>query len=229
MEIIPWNPLQHPLLSTTVTPPQHNRWRWIFERSFYTFWNNTDLILTQIQRWIWEKQLIKSKSRGFTTITCYTQLHSILHFFITFPWTPSHTRTNNLSHTSFSSSFSFLHIHTMFFFLVSLHDLLWVCSPCPMKALKSFCTNQWPPHPSRPMRIWEWMAIQLKLGWESLGPMKHKRYSILQSKRMTILMTNGIGGSNLPLILDILMRSLELDPLPSVDPHILLLHPNYFK
>jgi hypothetical protein len=73
------------------------------------------------------------------------------------------------------------------------------------------------------------MAIQLKLGWESLGPMKHKRYSILQSKRMTILMTNGIGGSNLPLILDILMRSLELDPLPSVDPHILLLHPNYFK
>jgi hypothetical protein len=64
----------------------------------------------------------------------------------------------------------------------------------------------------RPMRIWEWIAIQLKLGWESLGPMKHKRYSILQSKRMTILMTNGIGGSNLPFILDILMRSLELDP-----------------
>jgi len=38
-----------------------------------------------------------------------------------------------------------------------------------------------------------------------------------------------IRGSNLPLILDILMRSLELDPFPSVDPHILLLHPNYFK
>jgi hypothetical protein len=63
-----------------------------------------------------------------------------------------------------------------------------------------------------PMKIWKWITIQLKLGWESLGPMKHKRYSILQSKRMTILMTNGIGGSNLLFILDILMRSLELDP-----------------
>jgi hypothetical protein len=65
MEIIPWNPLQHPLLSTTVTPSQQNRRRWIFGRSFYTFWTNTDLILMQIQRWIWEKQLIKPKSRGF--------------------------------------------------------------------------------------------------------------------------------------------------------------------
>jgi hypothetical protein len=88
MEIIPWNPLQHPLLSTIVTPSQQNRWRWIFGRSFYTFWTNTDLILTQIQRWIWEEQLIKPKSRGFTTIICYTQFHSMLHFFITFPWTP---------------------------------------------------------------------------------------------------------------------------------------------
>jgi hypothetical protein len=31
--------------------------------------------------------------------------------------------------------------------------------------------------------------------------MKHKNYSILQSKRMTILMTNGIGGFILPLYL----------------------------
>jgi hypothetical protein len=53
-----------------------------------------------------------------------------------------------------------------------------------------------------PMKIWECIVIQLKLGWESLGPMKHK----------TILMTNEIGGSILPLILDILMRSFELDP-----------------
>jgi hypothetical protein len=29
------------------------------------------------------------------------------------------------------------------------------------------------------MRFWEWISIQLKLGWESLGPMKHKRDSIL--------------------------------------------------
>jgi len=115
MEIIPWNPLQHPLLSTTVIPSQQNQWCWIFGRSFYTFWTNTDLILKQIQRWIWEKQLIKPKSIGFTTITCYTQLHSILHFFITLPWTPPHTRTNNLSHTSFSSSFSLLSYTQCFF------------------------------------------------------------------------------------------------------------------
>ncbi len=138
MEIIPWNPLQHPLLSATVTPSQQNRWHWIFGRSFYTFWTNTNLILRQIQRWIWEKKLIKLKSRGFNMITCYTQVHSILHFFITFPWSPPRTRTNNLSHTSFSSSFSFLYIHTMPSPLVSLHDLPWACSPCPMKAWNPF-------------------------------------------------------------------------------------------
>jgi hypothetical protein len=90
MEILPWNPLQHPLLPTPTTPSHQNQWRWIFERSFYTFQNTTILILTQIQRWIWEKQLIQLKSRGFITITCYTQLHSILHFFSpkTFPSTP---------------------------------------------------------------------------------------------------------------------------------------------
>ncbi len=54
------------LLSTPATPSQQNRWRWIFERSFYTFQNTTNLILTQIQRWIWEKQLINQKSKGFT-------------------------------------------------------------------------------------------------------------------------------------------------------------------
>ncbi len=55
------------------------------------------------------------------------------------------------------------------------------------------------------------IAIQLSLGWEFLGPMKHKKYSILQSNRMTILMTNGIGGFIPSFILDILMRTLELD------------------
>jgi hypothetical protein len=72
MEILPWNPLQHPLLSTPATPSQQNRWRWIFERSFYTFQTTTDLILMQIQRWICEEQLIKTKSGGFATSTCYT-------------------------------------------------------------------------------------------------------------------------------------------------------------
>jgi hypothetical protein len=46
---------------TNVIPSQQNRWRWIFGRSFYTFQSKIDLILRQIQRWIWEKQLIKPK------------------------------------------------------------------------------------------------------------------------------------------------------------------------
>ncbi len=46
---------------TNVTPSQQNRWRWIFGRSFYTFQSKTNLILRQIQRWIWEKKLIKPK------------------------------------------------------------------------------------------------------------------------------------------------------------------------
>jgi len=49
------------LLSTPATLSQQNRWRRIFERSFYTFQTTIDLILTQIQRWIWEKQLIQLK------------------------------------------------------------------------------------------------------------------------------------------------------------------------
>jgi hypothetical protein len=32
-----------------------------FWKSSYTFWANTNPILTQIQRWIWEKKLIKPK------------------------------------------------------------------------------------------------------------------------------------------------------------------------
>jgi len=46
---------------TNVTPSQQNRWCWIFGRSFYTFQSKTDLVLRQIQWWIWEKQLIKPK------------------------------------------------------------------------------------------------------------------------------------------------------------------------
>jgi hypothetical protein len=45
-----------------------------------------------------------------------------------------------------------------------------------------------------------------------LGPNETQEIFHPPIKRMTILMINGIGGSNLPLIFDILMRSLELDP-----------------
>ncbi len=87
MEIIPWNSLQHPLLSTTVTHSQHNRWHWIFGRSLYTFWTNTDLILTQIQRWILKKQLIKPKSRGFPMEII--PWNSLQHFLLSTTVTPS--------------------------------------------------------------------------------------------------------------------------------------------
>ncbi len=101
MEIIPWNPLQHPLLPTPVTPSQQNRWCWIFGRTFYTFQTKTDLILTQIQRWIWEKQLIKPKVQ---------KLHYdyLLH---TTPFHASffHNLSMNTSHTQELTTFLTLH------------------------------------------------------------------------------------------------------------------------
>jgi hypothetical protein len=94
--------------------------------------------------------------------------------------------------------------------LVSLHDLFLNLFPLSNGSFKILPSNQWPPHPSRVNVNWEWFALQLILRWEFLGPMRHKKYSILQSNRMTILMTNGIGGFILPFILDILMRFLSL-------------------
>jgi hypothetical protein len=49
------------LLPTNVTPSQQNWWCWIFVRNFYTLQTKIDLILTQIQWWIWKKKLIKPK------------------------------------------------------------------------------------------------------------------------------------------------------------------------
>ncbi len=123
------------------------------------------------------------------------------------------TKKNNLSHTPSPSFFFFL-------FYIPKKSSLWQASMTFLELVPLVQWKLWNPFApingllilQGSMRIWEWIAIQLKLGWKSLGPMKHKRYSILQSKRMTIFMTNGIGGSNLPLILGILMRSLELDP-----------------
>ncbi len=196
MEIIPWNPLQHLLLPTPVTSSQQSRWCWIFVRSFYTLQTKIDLILTQIQRWIWEKQLIKPKVQRLPhDYLLHTTPFHASFFSITFPWTPPHTRTNNLSHTLFSSSFSFFPIHTMPSFLVSLHDLPWACSPCPMKALKSFCTNQWPPHPSRAnenLRM-NGHPIEIKMSVATLlwakrgGEAQHSQswgFGVLQDSRM---------------------------------------------
>jgi hypothetical protein len=131
--------------------------------------------------------------------------HSSYAWFLhTFPpWLIlAHIRTNNFSSTS--SPF----IHTMPFRLVTSMTFLELVPLVQWKFWNPFAPINGLPILQGPMRIWEWMAIQLKLGWESLVPMEHKRYFILQSKRITIFMTNGIGGSNLPLILDILMRFL---------------------
>jgi hypothetical protein len=77
------------------------------------------------------------------------------------------------------------------------------------------------------MRTWKWSALQSSLGWESLGPMKSKNYLFLQSKKVTIPMTNGIGGFIFPLSW---WGPLNLILIFSVRwPHIPLFHPNYFK
>ncbi len=138
MEFLPWTPLQHPLLPTSVTPLQQTRWCWNLGRTFYTFQTKTNLNLTQIQRWIWEEQLIELKIQRL----CYKYLlqHNFLPCLIlahTFSRNTSpHIRTKNPS-SHFILFFFFLRIHPKSSSLVSLHDLPWTCSPCPMKALKS--------------------------------------------------------------------------------------------
>ncbi len=213
MEIIPWTPLQPPLLPTRVAPLQKSRSNWILGRVFYTFQTKTDSILTQIQRWIWEKQLIEPKVQRL----CHKHfLHKFLSCLI-----PTHTLSMSTSPHIRTKKKFLTHILLFFFFPLCIPP-----NPLPLQASMTFLELvplvQWkfrnPFAPINgllilqgPMRIWEWITIQLKLGWESLGPMNHKRYSILQSKRMTIFMINGSGGSILPPILDILMRSLDLD------------------
>jgi hypothetical protein len=94
--------------------------------------------------------------------------------------------------------------------LVNLHNLSLNLFPLSNGSFEILPSNQWPPHLSRANENWEWFALQLILGWEFLGPMRHKKYSILQSNKMTIFMTNEIRGLILPFILDILMRFLSL-------------------
>ncbi len=123
----------------------------------------------------------------------------------TFP----HIRTNIFLTHSFSS-FLLPPTQDTHLSLVSFHDLSLSLFPLSNGNFEILPSNQWPSHPSRTNENWEWFALQLILGWEFLGPMRHKKYSILQSNRMIILMTNGIGELILPLILDILMKFLSL-------------------
>jgi hypothetical protein len=82
-----------------------------------------------------------------------------------------------------------------------------------MKASKSFCTNQWLPHPS--LSQWELKINCHLIGFRMrlLEPNETQEIfhpPIKEDDKSSWLM--GFGGSNLRLILDILMRSLELDP-----------------
>ncbi len=111
-------------------------------RTFYTFQTKTDLNLTQIQRWIWEEQLIEPKIQRL----CYKYLlqHNFLPCLIlthTFSMNTSpHIRTKNLSSHFILFFFSSPHTPQKNPLLVSLHDLPWACSPCPMKASKSLAS-----------------------------------------------------------------------------------------
>ncbi len=125
----------------------------------------------------------------------------------TFP----HVRTNFILFSHIPSlPFSFPQLQRLPSPLVNLHDFSLSLFPLLNGSFEILPSNQWPLHPSKAKEIWEWFAFQLILGWEFLGPMRHKKNSILQSNRVTILMTNGIGGLILSLILDILMRFLNL-------------------
>jgi hypothetical protein len=115
-----------------------------------------------------------------------------------------------LTHSFSSFVPSGLKKHTPSIHLVSFPWPLLELIPLVQWKLEILPSNQWPPYPSRANENWKWFALQLILRWKFLGPMKHKKYSILQSNRTTILMINGIGGLILPLILDILMRFLSL-------------------
>ncbi len=92
LEILPWTTLQHPLLPTSVAPLQQTRWCWNLGRTFYTFQTKTNLNLTQIQRWIWEAQLIEPKiQRLFYKYLLHTTSFHAWFLHTPFPWTPLHT------------------------------------------------------------------------------------------------------------------------------------------
>jgi len=143
----------------------------------------------------------------------------------TFP----HIRTNLFFTHSFSS-FPLPQHKILLSPSVNLHNLSLSLFPLSNGSFEILPSNQRPPHLSRANENWEWFALQLILGWEFLGPMRHKN----------IPSSNQIGWQS-----SWLMR-LEDSSFPlswiswwgfwawflsslSVDSHILLLHPNYFK
>jgi hypothetical protein len=78
----------------------------------------------------------------------------------------------------------------------------WTCSSCLTEVLKSFPPINGLLILHEPMRIENDFSLLWNLRWEFLCPMEHYECSILQSNKMIILMTNGIGGFIVFLILD---------------------------
>ncbi len=156
MEFLPWTPLQHPLLPTSVAPLQQTWWCWNLGRTFYTSQTKTDLNLTQIQWWIWEEQLIEPKIQRL----CYKYLlqHNFLPCLIlahTFSMNTSpHIRIKNPSSHFILFFFSFPHTHKILF----LGKLPWPSLslfPLSNESFEIPCSNQWPPHPSKANENWE--------------------------------------------------------------------------
>ncbi len=145
-----------------------------------------------------------------------------------FPWTPfKYYFTQLPSMLLFAHIFSmnntFPYLRTNLFFTPPFSPLLspkkktFLSSLVPLLELASLSNGSWkflllingPLILHQPMRIEDNFSLKWKWGWESLCLMNHEESSILQSNRMTILMTNGIGELIIFPILDILMRSLS--------------------
>ncbi len=91
--------------------------------------------------------------------------HYLLH---TTPFSYFHNLSLNTSHTQKTNNLSLVSLHDPLSLFPLSNESFEILAP-----INDFLILQ------GPMRFWEWIAIQLKLGWESLGPMKHKRDSIL--------------------------------------------------
>ncbi len=156
MEFLPWTPLQHPLLPTSVAPLEKTRWCWNLGRTFYTFQTKIDLNLTQIQRWTWEERLIEQKIQRL----CYKHLlqHNFLPCLIlahTFSMNTSpHIRTKNPSSNFILFFFSSSHTHKILFLGKPQWPSLSLF-PLSNKNFEIPCSNQCPPHPSKANENWE--------------------------------------------------------------------------
>jgi hypothetical protein len=207
MEILPWTPLQTPFTPGKCSSSIANPMMLKFGENLLHLPNkncfkvNTNPTVDLRGIIIWNKTPEALSWKSFHAYFLHTS----------FPWTtPFHTKELIFSSHIHFLPFPFPQQKIIFYPLINFHDLSLNLFPLSNGNFKIFPSNQWPSHPSRANENWEWFALQLILGWEFLGPMRHKKYSIFQSNRMTIFMTNGIGGLILLFILDILMRFLSL-------------------